>query len=145
MLAAYHDRLPAVRLLLARGADPDQRDVRGQTPLAGVAFKGLLEVAHYLVEGGADIDAPAHDGRTPLGVAAAFNRVEMVRWLLSAGADAQRRDLSGARPVDMARALGAADAVICSPRRRRSRRAGAAARPAPRISPPVQGAARDRA
>ena len=45
MLAAYHDRLDAVRLLLKSGADPDQRDAKGQTPLTGVAFKGLVDVA----------------------------------------------------------------------------------------------------
>lgn len=38
-------------------ADPDKRDERGQTPLAGAAFKGLVEVAEALVEGGASVNA----------------------------------------------------------------------------------------
>src|SRR5512139_1785830 len=40
MLATCHGNLDAVRTLLQAGADPDVRDTRGQTPLAGAAFKG---------------------------------------------------------------------------------------------------------
>ncbi len=118
MLASYHERPTAVQVLLARGADPNQPDAKGQTPLAGVAFKGLLEIAELLVAAGARIDAAAADGRTPLMMAAAFNRVAMVEWLLARGASADARDAAGLRTLDIARAMGAADAVAALTRNR---------------------------
>src|SRR2546429_8843257 len=40
MLAAYHGHAELVRALLARGADANQANDGGQTPLAGAVFKG---------------------------------------------------------------------------------------------------------
>jgi ankyrin repeat protein len=98
-------------LLLSRRADPDRRDRKGQTPLSGVAIKGLIEIAEALTAAGATVDAPAFDGRTPLMMAAAVNRVTMVRWLLDRGASTEARDDAGLRAVDIARAMGAHEAV----------------------------------
>lgn len=39
MLASYHGHADTVRLLLAYKADPDLRNLAGQTPLAGAAFR----------------------------------------------------------------------------------------------------------
>ena len=61
-------------------------------PLAGVAFKGLLDIAALLVSAGAEVDAASADGRTPLSMAAAFNRGPMVAWLLQHGASRDARD-----------------------------------------------------
>lgn len=38
MLASYHGHVAAVGLLLGWGSDPDGRNAKGETPLAGVAF-----------------------------------------------------------------------------------------------------------
>ena len=105
----------AVRTLLDTGADANQPDGRGESPLAGVAFKGLIDVAELLVAGEAIIDAPSADGRTPLMMAAAFNRVEMVAWLLAHGASPDARDAAGLRAVDIARAMAANDVVAILP------------------------------
>ena len=78
MLACYHGHAHLVLVLLASGANPDQPDGRGQAPLAGVAFKGLVEIAELLV---AAVDAASPDGRTPLMMAAAFDCAETVAWL----------------------------------------------------------------
>jgi ankyrin repeat protein len=110
MLAACHGHAASVRLLLAKGADPNLVDAKGQTPLAGVAFKGHVDVAEALVSGGANIDVVTADRRSDT-MAAAFNRTEMITWLLAHGASPDSRDASGARAIDVATALGAADAV----------------------------------
>jgi hypothetical protein len=60
-------------------AEGGSEKTRPTSPLSGVAFKGLIDMAELLVAGGAIVDAPSADGRTPLMMAAAFNRVEMVR------------------------------------------------------------------
>ncbi len=57
MLAAYHGHAATVRALLERGADPDRRNARDQSPIAGALFKGEDEVVAVLREAGADLDA----------------------------------------------------------------------------------------
>jgi ankyrin repeat protein len=44
-------------MLLARGADPNLANDKGQTPLAGAVFKNEIEVVRALVDGGADPNA----------------------------------------------------------------------------------------
>jgi ankyrin repeat protein len=56
MLAAYHGHADAVRVLVARGADVDRLNDRGQSPLAGAVFKGEDAVVGVLVDSGADLD-----------------------------------------------------------------------------------------
>ena len=57
MLAAYHDHAATVTMLLEHGADPNLRNTRDQSPLAGALFKGADEVVRRLVAAGADLDA----------------------------------------------------------------------------------------
>ena len=45
MLASYHGHLETSRLLLEAGADANVPNDQGQTPLAGVAYKGYLDIA----------------------------------------------------------------------------------------------------
>jgi ankyrin repeat protein len=64
MLATYHGRVDTVELLLTRGADPDLRNHRDQTPIAGALFKGEDAIVARLKNSGADLDAgtpSAHD------------------------------------------------------------------------------------
>lgn len=89
MLAAYHDHPKTVQLLLDYGAEPDRRNDRGQTPLAGVAFKGYTGVASILLAAGADPLAPQGTGEngeemTPLAFAKLFGRTEVEQLLSTA-------------------------------------------------------------
>lgn len=55
MLAAYHGHAQTVSMLIAKGADPNVLNDRGQSPLAGAVFKGHEGVVRVLVrEGKAD-------------------------------------------------------------------------------------------
>ena len=54
MLAAYHGHAPLVTLLIKHGANPNSRNDRGQTPLAGAVFKNEEAVIDALLAGGAD-------------------------------------------------------------------------------------------
>ena len=56
MLSTYHGHAPLSRLLLSHGADPNQLNDRGQSPLAGAVFKNEGEVVDLLLEAGADAD-----------------------------------------------------------------------------------------
>ncbi len=56
MLASYHGHLPATKLLLSHGADPNRLNDRKQSPLSGAVFNGEEEIVEALLEGGADVD-----------------------------------------------------------------------------------------
>jgi ankyrin repeat protein len=75
MLAAYHGRAATVRMLLERGADPDTRNARDQSPIAGALFKGEDEVVAVLREAGADLDAGTPSARD---AAAMFGREDLL-------------------------------------------------------------------
>jgi ankyrin repeat protein len=57
-----------VQLILQHGADANAANDRGQTPLAGAAFKGYTEVAQVLVDAGADPDAGSPSARAAAGM-----------------------------------------------------------------------------
>jgi ankyrin repeat protein len=55
-----------VRLLLARGADPNARDMSGVTPLISAAVAGRLETVRLLIAAHADVSARDSSGRSVL-------------------------------------------------------------------------------
>jgi ankyrin repeat protein len=56
--------LEMVKLLIANGADVDQKNFRGATALMGAATDGPVSVVSYLIEKGADVNARDKDGHT---------------------------------------------------------------------------------
>ncbi|GIH70234.1 ankyrin repeat domain-containing protein [Sphaerimonospora thailandensis] len=75
MIAAYHGHAGTVRALLDRGADPDLRNARDQSPIAGALFKGADDVVAVLREVGADLDAGTPSARA---AAAMFGREHLL-------------------------------------------------------------------
>jgi ankyrin repeat protein len=62
--------MPAIKYLVEElGADVNQRDARGYTPLHHAAARGDNEMILYLVSKGADVKAVARDGRTVVDMA----------------------------------------------------------------------------
>ena len=80
---------------------------RGQTPLAGAAFKGDSAIAELLIQHGADINGRSFDGKTPLMFAAMFDRAAMIDLLLQHGADPTISTENGMTAVSLAQAMGA--------------------------------------
>lgn len=70
-LAATCGEVEALQLLLARGADVDVKDDKGNAPLHGAALLGHVECAVALMANGADVNLVGEDGKTPLDIAAA--------------------------------------------------------------------------
>ncbi|WP_018567742.1 ankyrin repeat domain-containing protein [Streptomyces sp. PsTaAH-124] len=75
MLAAYHGHADTVRALIRLGADPDLRNARDQTPLAGALFKGADDVVGVLRQAGADLDSGTPTARA---AAALFGRAHLL-------------------------------------------------------------------
>ena len=90
-----------VLLLLAAGADPDERWYGGQgrTPLFFATVKGVPSALYHA---GADLEARDVDGLTPLLFNIQYGAVELVEELLLLGADDVAQDDAGFGVMDYA-------------------------------------------
>ena len=102
--AAQSNDLPAMRLLVSTGADPNIPTGRGCSPLQAAAGFGYqpqtsnfapherLATLRYLVEElDADVNSKDDKGYTPLHSAALMNDLELIDYLVSRGADVKAR------------------------------------------------------
>ncbi|KAM4534675.1 pre-mRNA splicing regulator USH1G [Fundulus diaphanus] len=84
--AAYNGNLEALRLIVARGGNPDKCDIWGNTPLHLAAANGHLDCLFFLVSFGANIWCLDNDYHTPLDMAATKSHMDCVRYLDSIAA-----------------------------------------------------------
>lgn len=86
--------LPLIQMLHEAGADIDQADEWGRTPLMLSLERGLTDIAEYLVEEGANIFAGSESGFSLLHLAAKSeaNQVEFVKFLIEQGLDINQQD-----------------------------------------------------
>lgn len=82
--AAKAGKLADVEHLLASGADVNQQDEQGWTPLNWAAGKGDLACVRLLLECGADVFKVGRDQRTPYKIALAAGHPEVVKALREA-------------------------------------------------------------
>lgn len=115
--AAESGSAECVRVLLAAGADANERDEGGRTPLHGA---GSVEVVEALISAGADLTAADQFGADPLetileggccGGGCGPHRFDVARALLRAGAEIERLDSFGKTRLASAAFGHHADAV----------------------------------
>ena len=82
----------SVRELVEAGAEVNQQDKQGWTPLSWAAGKGELEIVESLLQHGADPFLVGRDLRTPQMIAVAAGRAEVVKALRRAEAERQGGD-----------------------------------------------------
>lgn len=85
--AAKKGDLVEVEALIAAGADLDEPDFRGNTPVYQAASKGHADVVEALAQAGADVEVENGFGSTPLHVASHGGHVEVIRVLVTYGAN----------------------------------------------------------
>ncbi len=103
-LAVSFANVSAVETLLAAGADANQGNNRGWTPLHQAAYANQREIAGMLIERGAALDLEAHGaGGTPLVVALFWGHREVAEVL--------GRDFVAPNNLRVAAGLGRADLV----------------------------------
>ena len=112
MVAAFHGREEAARLLIEHGANIHAQDRRGYTPMHWAALSGFEAVVNLLIDKRAKVNAPSTHGLTPLLQAAAKGHAGVVARLLAAGADANFVADDGGTPLRKALANGNNDVVI---------------------------------
>jgi ankyrin repeat protein len=104
--------LPWMQFLVAKGANVNIRNVKGETPLVVAANLNFDEGVEFLVGQGAKVDESSSTGETPLITAVHNRNIAMLRVLLKAGANPDRTDNSGRSARDYARLDIKSDAVL---------------------------------
>ena len=89
-----------VQLLLDKGADPNETDEDGNSPLHMAFKEGKSDTVRVLLERGADPNKPNEDGNTPLHKAARYGNKEAAQLLLNRGADPHKTNKSGRTPLE---------------------------------------------
>lgn len=107
LLAAAHGRIISLRTLAKLGANVNETDAMGATPLHRASENGHADVVQALCELGAAVDAKDVLQRTPLHLAVQAGAVACVVMLLKAGADITAVDDMGRNAGDLAEALRA--------------------------------------
>lgn len=87
-----------VSKLLNMGANPNEIDVYGYTPLIQTAIMNKPDIAALLIDKGADVDAKDLAGRTPLHWAADNHNLGLCKLFLEQGANANAYSL-GSEPI----------------------------------------------
>ena len=107
-LAAYFKQPPVVRLLLDRGADPNQAAANAAkvTALHAAVSSSQTDIARWLLDAGADVNARQQMDYTPLMGAAANARLDLMDLLLARGADPALATTDGKTAADLAREHG---------------------------------------
>ncbi|MBI3440875.1 MAG: ankyrin repeat domain-containing protein [Proteobacteria bacterium] len=82
--AAYDGDAPIVKDLLARGADSEEKNGYGETPLIVAVREGHVDIVRLLLEHGADPSARNNDGKGVLDYAGYHGRAEIGHMLRSA-------------------------------------------------------------
>ena len=103
--------IDSVRHLVQAGANVNQTDPWGETPLHEAIRKGNAEILQILVDAGADANGRDGAGNSAIHVAVRQDNPEIVRILVDAGTDANERDAVGNPAIQVAIVLNKPDMV----------------------------------
>ena len=103
LVAALNGKVDVIRLLLAKGADPNGH-FRSKTALHTASQKGYLDCVVALVEAGADVNAPMTSGDTPVHLAKSGKHLDVAEYLMAHG-------VTQPKPEPISAKLGTADAI----------------------------------
>ncbi len=92
-IVAKSGNLTYLRFLLAKGANPNLQDNRGNTPALLAVESGSVEAINALAARKANLNLGNGSGETPLIRAVQLRNLDMVRTLLAAGANPDQADV----------------------------------------------------
>jgi len=103
--APVPQRAELSHLLLMYGADPDQTNQEGQTPVHLAVEHNNRTTLMFLLAWGANPNISDHETQTPLHLAVESERASLIPILLRHGADLNLVNGKGQTPLELARAL----------------------------------------
>jgi ankyrin repeat protein len=109
--AAEQDDTELVKSLLQKGANVNEPDSLGWSPLHFAAYKGNKQTAEVLLNNGAIVNAKANNDVSPLHLAAEQGRTALAELLLGKGADVNARQVQGWTPLGLAAQNGHLETV----------------------------------
>lgn len=92
-IVAKSGNLTYLRFLLAKGANPNLQDNRGNTPALLAVESGSVEAINALAARKANLNLGNSSGETPLIRAVQLRNLDMVRALVAAGANPDQADV----------------------------------------------------
>ncbi|GFO31803.1 ankyrin [Plakobranchus ocellatus] len=98
-MAVVHAQMETLDFLLSKGADANQTDENGISPVSVAAAIQRADVVQCLIQAGADVNIQSISGRTPLIQAITSQNLTIVQKLLDAGADPNLADSKGCTPL----------------------------------------------
>lgn len=101
MIGAWEGNLDLMRLFLARGAEINRMNDKGESPITLAAWRGHLNAVKWLVDRGARINAPSRHW-SALHYAVFAGQTEVADYLIAQGADIQARTTNGSTALMMA-------------------------------------------
>eukprot|EP00299_Pterocystis_sp_00344_P015282 c7621_g1_i1.p1 GENE.c7621_g1_i1~~c7621_g1_i1.p1 ORF type:complete len:145 (-),score=21.27 c7621_g1_i1:45-479(-) len=99
--------------LIASGANINQKQEDGWTPLHYAAFRNCFDIGKVLIECGATLSEQDRWGFTPLHRAAKLNHIEIAQLLVDSGADIQTRSKAGKTAIQVAKTFGSHAVYQC--------------------------------
>ena len=104
-LATRDVHVDTVRLLIDRGADIDQQNSAGTSPLGIASIVGSLELCKVLISAGANVNIKDNEGNTPAHRAIMCKEPIVLQYLIEKGADTRITNNHGETIMDMARRM----------------------------------------
>lgn len=99
-LAVQYNHLDAVKFLIQKGANVNNRMAHGMTPLYSAIHNGLKEIALFLMDvSGVDLNCPLENGTTAVYLAAELEELEILSKLIAKGADINRARIDTYTPL----------------------------------------------
>jgi hypothetical protein len=95
----------AVKAKIKEGANVNDKDEHGRTPLHKAAAKGDKEIVETLIEYGANVNAIDNQKETPLHEAAWSGNAIIVKTLVANKADVKAKNVNGKTAADITRVL----------------------------------------
>ncbi|MGD8501864.1 MAG: ankyrin repeat domain-containing protein, partial [Phycisphaerales bacterium] len=97
--AASDGDIELIRSLVSSGADVNEQNNWGWTPLYTAVATGHGDIVRLLIAEGADADTPSKAGLTPLHFAVNNGNRDIAKLLIKNGADCRTADENGATPL----------------------------------------------
>lgn len=114
ILAAEKNHIGCMRLLLANGANINEKNEKQSSALLIAAYNGHLPSVQFLVQQGADVSMANVDGYCPTLIAAKFGKSSCLRYLIDEGCNPNTTNMQNGTCAVLYAAIGGHYECLCT-------------------------------